>query len=243
MAGLLQIAEKDRRAIKENGLRYILSKSVPMSFGMYVIAGLGTLILPGAAYFVLGRQVNQLGINPLILPLVAFVVSIVILIWFLRWEKKERKNRPIYVDELVENLNQRYGDANSIFKQVEDEIEKGTTNLISDVDYLTQTWFVRLEDIKPNMFKVTEIAAIVGLMNVGTFIIIEDGQVIRTAFGSDIWGATFNLFKERNSLLLSNNDRIVLDDGGRAISVGEAVKNGSYDLVVAEYKRINTQGS
>jgi len=154
----------------------------------------------------------------IILGLIIFAVSFM---------DKNMKTQQDGLEELARN----YGDADAALKEIESEFKNFMVYTTDYNSFITRDWYI-LGEFK-HYFKISDIAAIVGIMGEGTYIITIHGHVVEDMFGGNPnWGLIVNeLLMPANPHILIRGDNVLLPDG-RWVDVYDAYRMKAFDAII-----------
>jgi hypothetical protein len=151
--------------------------------------------------------------------------------------------------QAIADLNAKHGGLEKVVDSIKEHLRKelpAYTNTITKVVNGNETvhrrfdivgdWYV---EIGVGIEKISDIAAILGIQNRGTFLVLQDQKICDVSFGASNWGAVFALFKEVNPHILYTTDSVTLSNG-READVKAAFDTKDYAAIVKQYQ--NTKG-
>jgi len=153
----------------------------------------------------------------------------------------ERKERAVIYERTLENLNKHHGGIEKVLSEIKSLIDEDVpSHSISEgynLFHVIGDWF--LHPHYKQIVHISQIAAIVGIMNSGTFIVLDydEKDTCGVLFGEHSWGEVFQIFVDRNPNILYSTDIITLDNGD-TIEVREAVKKNNLKPIIDSYKAV-----
>ena len=105
--------------------------------------------------------------------------------------------------------------------------------------YITNRWYIT--DGYEHFVKIEDIAAVVGVMGEGTFIITAQGHALTDMYGGNpLWGLTVERLLYTNPYILLRDDNVTMPDG-RVVSIDAANKAKDYALIAQVYHEHKAQ--
>ena len=136
----------------------------------------------------------------------------------------------------MDRVNYRYGGILKVLMEIVHFLEQEWLPVysIKSGQVIVADWFIN--DVHCPI-KISDIVAIYGIKDTGTYIITNDKASIQVMLSDDEWGSTYNVLLSRNPYILYTNDTVTLPSG-KVTNVRNAITlNRAYDAVVDEYMR------
>lgn len=220
---LRPIEPENRQRIAKEGLENFLRNPPKIPF-IFILAL--ALIASVAVFIALWRFVG------LILPISAAAAVVVAVIGVPVANKqlqKENKAAAANLEKYLPKVN---------LQEITTQILQDEAYVTDSSDIITRNWFIAINSGR--IVNIADIAAIVGSMADGTFLLTTNGEKIPSMFGENRWGETFELFAKVNPFLLDGNDAVAMPNG-KDVRVAK-VFNNEPQLVIAEFQRRQAEG-
>lgn len=226
------LAVLKRKSIIKKGLRCCIGKT---AYAPFLLTGVGALVFFAIAARLwepsMGFALDAIDwkSDAAVIAICGAVFAALFIIWIpLSVVFKRRKL------EVLNKLADRYGNLEENICEIEEQLKQKDITITVNGDYITKEWFI--SSSFDNICKISSIAAIIGIMGSGTFILLDDGEVIKTMFHQKKWGNIFSVFQASNPYILSAEDKITMPNGCD-IDVYDAYRNRNLPLIIDEYLR------
>jgi len=199
------IKDDDKQRIAQEGLEAFIR--TPPQLSIAFLTGV-TLAAAAIAFFALWEFV---GIDIIISAAVAVIIAIIGVPVLRRQLSKENKTANIMLDKYLQKFETQHGDKEKILREITEQVTQGPAFVTDNDSIITKDWYIAVND--GHIVKIEDIAAVVGSMTDGTFLLTVEGEKIPAFFGEDRWGDTFELLRASNPHLLDGDDAVEMPNG------------------------------
>ena len=232
--GLSTISAKQKSYIHEVGIHEAMMADHGKLMRKFLLCGITSII---AAIVILAIS------DWWIVGIVFIVIGVICGVVFNMGRKGATAVKDSY-NTAITKLEQNYGNADAAFKDMQSQFRPDwPVYKVADTDSLsmfTKDWYIH--NNYRHYVKMADVAAIVGIMGEGTFIITVHGDVLKDMFGEK-WGLLVdNVFLVSNPYILTEHDSSVLMPDGTETSLIEAYSANHIDAIIGTFLR-KKQGS